>query len=227
MTRSPLPRVSASVTPRPARFTTILLVARVSTDTRDDLCRVRNVSPGGMRIETLAPIDIGQHVEVELKNGSKVRSQVVWVAPAEAGVRFEAPVDVAELLASPERSRSPGGVRMMRSPRLSARCPVTLRHEGKLHGAVLTDISQGGAQLCCKATVKDADQLVLFVPGLGTHYAAVRWARDGAVGLAFDEKLGFAELSQWLASPDRYILQSAPTPLVEDEAGLSPIRRNS
>jgi len=75
-------------TPRDARVTTILLIGRIATDTRDDLCRVRNVSDGGMRLETLAPVAIGQEIDVELKNGITVRSEGVWRENAEAGVRF-------------------------------------------------------------------------------------------------------------------------------------------
>lgn len=195
----------SGIIPRNARTTTILLVGRVSSGTRDDLCRVRNISPGGMRIETLAVVDIGQQIDVELKNGMKVRSQVVWRGPSEAGVRFEEPVNIEALLAPPTRQPRSSGPRAMRSPRLSARCPVALRHDGHILAGVLTDVSQGGGQLALRGTIKIGDQMVLFLPGLGSRRAMVQWVREDHIGFSFAEKLGFTELAQWLAGPDRFV----------------------
>jgi hypothetical protein len=56
-----------------------------------------------MRIETLAPIDVGQRIDVELKNGVTVNAEIVWVRQAEAGARFEAPVDIARVLVPAEK----------------------------------------------------------------------------------------------------------------------------
>lgn len=210
MTVSPPIAEVTGMVPRGARVTTILLVGRVSTSNRDDLCRVRNISAGGMRLETLAPVTIGEHVDVELKNGVTMRSEVVWVGAAEAGLRFIAPLDIAQVLAPPERPARTTGARTMRSPRLSARCPVALRHDGRIASAILMDVSQGGAQLQATGTAKIGDQVVLFIPGLGSHRATIRWIRDKGIGVSFAEKLGFADLAQWLASPDRFAPNPAP-----------------
>lgn len=101
MTRAlPIPTMIEPV-PRAARFTTIFLIGRMFNGSRDDLCRVRDISAGGMRIETLAPVDVGQRIGVDLKNGATVRSEVVWVGKAEAGVRFDAPLDLEKVLRPP------------------------------------------------------------------------------------------------------------------------------
>ncbi len=210
MTDSSILADASGVVPRHARMTTILLVGRLSSGNRDDLCRVRNISSGGMRIETLAPVDIGQWIDVELKNGMKMRSEVVWRGPSEAGVRFDEPVNIERLLAPPPRLSRANGPRATRSPRLSARCSVALRHDGHILAGVLTDVSQGGGQLAIKGAIKVGDQIVLFIPGLGSHRATIHWARDDSIGISFTEKLGFADLAQWLAGPDRFVPALAP-----------------
>jgi hypothetical protein len=196
---------------RDTRLTTILLIGRVSTDARDDLCRVRNISTGGMRIETLAPIEVGQHISVELKSGVTVRSSVVWVDGAEAGVSFDEPVDIGQLLATSTRPRAAADNRAPRSPRLSARCPVALRRDGHIQSGMLEDVSQGGALLSSHGTAKVGDQVTLYIPGLGSKRGTIRWVTDRTVGLSFAEKLGFNDLAQWLASPERFTKGSAAT----------------
>ncbi|MFM9977344.1 MAG: PilZ domain-containing protein [Sphingomonadaceae bacterium] len=190
--------------PRAARLTTILLVARMSIGQRDDLCRVRNISVGGMRIETLASVEVGQAIDVELKNGVSVRAEVMWVRDAAAGVRFEAPVDIAEVLAPAGKTRAAAGERTMRSPRLSAQCPVELRQNGRALPADLINISQGGAQVRAAERLRLDDDVVVAIPGLDVRMAVVRWAKDNVIGLGFIEKLRFKELAEWLAGPDRF-----------------------
>lgn len=208
MTSSVVTRTNDPIA-RDDRLTTILLIGRISTDARDDLCRVRNISAGGMRIETLAPIEVGQQISVELKSGITVGCAVVWVDGAEAGVRFNAPVDIEQLLATSARARPAVDARTPRSPRLSARCPVTLRRDGHIQSGVLEDVSQGGAQLCSHGTAKIGDRVTLYIPGLGSKHATIRWVNAKTVGLSFTEKLGFADLAQWLASPERFTRANA------------------
>jgi PilZ domain len=210
--------------PRDTRLTTILLVARVSSEARDDLCRVRNISAGGMLIETLAPFDVGQRIDVELKNGVTMRSEVRWVKHPDAGVQFDKPVNIEHVLASCASSRK-SGARATRSPRLSAQCPVTLRHEGRVQSAVLENISQGGAQLRSNLAIKIDDQVVLFVPGLEPRHAIVRWAHDDCMGFSFIEKLGFSGLAKWLAGPERFALAPAASVTRTDRSSVSAIRR--
>ncbi|RKH92463.1 hypothetical protein D7Y15_43820, partial [Corallococcus sp. AB030] len=60
--------VARDLKPREARYNTILLVARLLHDGREDLCRIRNVSAGGMLIEGCVALAVGTRIEVELRN---------------------------------------------------------------------------------------------------------------------------------------------------------------
>lgn len=188
--------------PRDIRLTKIFLVCRLSNGSRDDLCRVRDISADGMRIETFALVRIGQQVSIDLKNGVTVCAEVVWVGDAEAGVHFDTPIDVEKMLAPAERSLRNAGARVMRSPRLSVRSLVAVRRNGRIMTCVMTDISQGGARMRSAEATAVGDQIVLLIPRLGSPHGAVRWQRDGVLGLSFAEKIGFAQLARWLASPD-------------------------
>ena len=181
---------------RDGRLTSILLVAQLARETGDNLCRIRNLSSGGMRIETQSPLAAGERVSIAMKNGAIVAGAVTWTLTPEAGVQFDAPVDVAELLAI--------GARQPRTLRFAARCPVMLRRDGYLVPAVLTDISQGGVKLSLAAPGHAGDSGMLAIPGLETRRVAVRWTGDGTAGLVFEAPLAFAALTAWLSGDRRF-----------------------
>lgn len=200
MTPSPLALDDTAMAQREARLTTILLIARLSTETRDDLCRVRNLSSGGMRIETLSPMAMGERARVELKNGATVQGVIVWANYPEIGLRFDEPVNIAELLTPPVRTAT---ALLPRSLRLATRCPVIVRRDGHIMSGVLKDISLGGARISLSGTARPGDHVVLGVPGLESRRATVRWVASGFVGLSFAETVAFDELSRWLATEQR------------------------
>ena len=189
--------------PRDPRLTTILLVARMSTNGWDDLCCVRNISAGGMRIETLAPLAVGQDIDIEFKNGLNVRTQVAWVGKGEAGLRCYTPITIECVLAQPTLGPVTA-LRAPRAPRLSTLCPVALRCNGHLLRGNLENISQGGAQVRLSAPTPVDGAVVLIAPGLGSIHATMRWQTRDVVGMAFLDTLGFADLSRWLASSQRF-----------------------
>lgn len=196
--------------PRDARLKTILLIARLSTDGRDDLCRVRDISAGGARIETLVGLDVGQDVTVEFKNGIGVRAQVAWTGKSEAGLRFDAPTDVGHLLAQSVMAPVVGA-QVPRGPRLSALCPVALQCGGRILPGILENVSQGGAQVRLSGLTPIGSPIVFIIPGLESIHAVIRRQIGATVGIGFVDKLGFADLSQWLAGPERFSAEAATT----------------
>jgi len=209
----------AGLNPRDARLTTILLIGRIFVDGRDYLCRIRNVSVGGMRIETFAPIEIGKTIDIELRNGIKLAAEIRWIKGVDAGVSLGTPVDIARMLAPQIRSCRAAGGRVARAPRLAAQCPLALRYNGQIQSAVMTDISQAGVGACSSGSFTEGDHAVLFIPGMGSRRALVRWADGQSAGFSFEDKLGFGDLAAWLAGPDRFAVTSPTT--------VSPPRQNS
>lgn len=186
---------------REDRLLTMLVVARIVTEQGDALCRIRNVSSGGLMLETGLPLETGQAVRVELRNGSIAEGTVAWSRPPRAGLHFSAAEDVARFLGSAEAERLEP--RRPRAPRLSANCRVALRIDGRQVDAVLVDMSQSG---CCvrlaPGTLRVGQEAQLEITGLGTKRAIVRWVRDEQVGLSFVAAIGFDMLNAWLLRPD-------------------------
>jgi len=181
---------------REQRHLTILLVARLVTGTGDALARVRNVSGSGMMLETSVPLSPGDAVRVELRSLQAVTGTVAWATPPRAGIQFDAPVDLAQLLHSAGATRPNAPV--ARAPRLATRCPVQLCHQGRGHQALLLDLSQGGGHVQGLVGARTGDQLGIAIPGMPARKAVVRWVRGDDAGFVFLEPIPFAQLAPWL-----------------------------
>lgn len=182
----------AQTVARSQRLTTLLMVGRLIDPSGDHLCRVRNLSTGGMMVETSAPLAIGVPVRVELRNLNQVEGKVVWTRDQRAGIQFDAVQEVATLLHPPEDiDQRP------RSPRLTASCSVLLWHLGHTTAPELRDLSQSGCRLGMAHPLPDGAEVRITIPGLPPRHASQRWTGDGEAGFAFHMLLSFNELSGW------------------------------
>lgn len=183
--------------PRDMRVTTILLLGRLLGARRDVLCRIRNISSGGMMVEAPGAFAIGDLVKIEPKVGQHLQGRVRWAEPGRMGVAFAQPIDVGEFLA---QTSLPGtGGEEVRSPRFDTDCGAELRVRGQVLPARLVNLSLGGAGLRGCGELAQGELLALTIPGLPDREAAVRWTGGGVTGVALLEKLCFADLSLWLA----------------------------
>jgi hypothetical protein len=179
-------------TPRPDRLRTVLLVGRMLTVRGDHLCRVRNVSTGGMMIESTADVTPGEVVRLELRNLHVIDVEVRWVRDERIGVRFDAERELTALLSTPE-----GDTRAPRAPRLTANASVLLVQDGHNLAATLLDLSQSGCRVRVDRPLPVGAQLRIMLARLPARHAAVRWQKEGEVGLSFTDMLSFAELVAW------------------------------
>lgn len=183
-------------TSREERLVSLLLVARLVTERGDHLCRVRNISKGGLMLETRTRIAQGDRVRVELRKLQSAEGTVVWTREPRAGVQFVAPIDVPAFLEG--HGTDVPATHRPRSPRLSAECPVRARVDGRGYAGMLVDISQTGGKIMLDRPIPAGETLELRIPGLEPRRAAVRWCRDDEVGISFLDALSFAELGLWL-----------------------------
>ncbi|HUD95490.1 PilZ domain-containing protein [Sphingobium sp.] len=186
-----------SLAPRESRVTTLLLIGKLRSHHGESLCRIRNLSSGGLMAEVHVPLTEGDPVEIELKAGDRLSGEVRWVMAGRMGIAFDNPVEVGNVLARAAIRSSEQG--LVRAPRFAAECPVDLRGDGRRHTGQLVNVSQGGARLHVDMELEQDQLLTLSVPGLPDRMGGVRWARDAALGLAFVEPLSFDELGIWLA----------------------------
>ena len=107
------------------RFTTLFRVARVVVESgAQHLCLIRNIGAGGLMLETYAPFDTGTAVRVEPKGSAPVSGKICWVKDRNAGVAFDAPIDVADYL-NPHQLRAPREA--PRGPRITVDRRVRMR----------------------------------------------------------------------------------------------------
>lgn len=80
---------------------------------------VHNISTGGLLIETLAELDVGEAIALDLPEAGERRATVNWASEAFYGCQFEQPLSAAELSAAQLRGEAPAEVQVPR-PALAA-----------------------------------------------------------------------------------------------------------
>ena len=179
------------------RHIKILRVGTVVVDGRRELCLIRNISAGGVMAHVYSQLTPGQHVSVELKTSQAVTGRVVWTRGGNAGIQFDAAVDVAELLATPQGADT--GWRP-RTPRVEIDRMATLRAGARTCWVHARDISQSGVKIEAGAEEVPAagEEVVITLEGFRPLAGVVRWAADGSCGIAFNGLIPFGDLIDWL-----------------------------
>ena len=174
------------------RHLTLFRVGAMSVDGRRELCLIKNISEGGMMIRPYCPLAEGTKLTIELKSGYAVACTVAWLRDGSAGVEFETPVDILEILASTEDGPRP------RMPRIEIDCHATVREGSNVSRMRVQDVSQGGVKLESSVILSKGVDLVVSLPGLDPQPASVRWVEGGNLGVTFNRILPLADLVGWL-----------------------------
>ena len=173
----------------------ILRVGTLVAAGRRELCLIRNISAGGLMAHVYSRLDPGQRVAVELKASQSVTGLVVWTRGGNAGIQFDAAMDVAELLANPPLLDN--GWRP-RTPRVEIDRTATMRAGARTARVRARDISQSGVKIEAGAPPAEGAEVVLTLQGFKPLHGVVRWRGDGGCGIAFNQLIPFGELIDWL-----------------------------
>ena len=177
------------------RHMTILRVGSIFVGEKRELCLIRNISAGGLMAHVYSRLDVGQRVEVELKSNHRIGGSVSWVQDNNAGITFDVPIDVEEMLAS--HTVLENGWRP-RLPRVEIDCLATLRAGASVYGVSTRDISQGGIKIETDEPLEEGQEVVLTLERFRSLHGTVRWYQDGICGIAFNQVVPFRELMTWL-----------------------------
>lgn len=82
------------------RIVTMLRVGVLHSDSRKDLCVVRNLSAGGLAARVYRSFSIGESLRVELREGDCIEGSVRWAREREIGVAFSESIDVEAVLST-------------------------------------------------------------------------------------------------------------------------------
>ena len=177
------------------RIVPSLPLAKLTTEQGEDFCRVRNISAGGVMVETtglVPPVD--EVVYIEFNSHNRIAGRIVWTRAPMIGIKFDEAVDLRELIARPR----PRAGFIQRPPRLEMRCGATVRIGKLYHPVEVRDISQGGVKVELNDWRCVGKPATITVESLRPIKGIVRWYREGHAGIVFDKPLTFEELADWL-----------------------------
>ncbi len=178
------------------RYVTVLKVGRAVVDGHDQLCLVRNMSREGAKLDIYHEVERNQRITIELRSDKVVTGTVRWVGDHAAGIEFDEPVEVSDLLQSrPNRSVLR---KLPRAPRFIADAKVQLEIDNRVITGKLVNISLHGLCIETPEHSKIDERVLAKVAGLPPRSAHVRWTGRDMIGLHFDMPMGFSELAKWL-----------------------------
>ena len=180
------------------RFTTLFRVARVVTEGgTQHLCLIRNIGAGGLMLETYAPFGMGTAVRVEPKGCEPVSGRIAWIKDKNAGVAFDAPIDVAAYL---NMSQLPAAEETPRGPRIMVSRRARLRVGVMWHLVDLIDLSQKGAKVRSDLPMEMDAGVELMVERLAALPGRVRWIKEDRIGIEFSSAIALADLAEWAST---------------------------
>lgn len=182
------------------RHIAVLRVGRLQTDAGDQLCVVRNISPGGLMFECLYPPEVGAAVMVEWRTDKQMHGTVRWTKEGAAGIQFDAQVDVERMLKE-ERS-SLLRVRP-RQPRFVRQGIVRLVGEGEPVIGHIFDISIGGLSCRTDEPLRKGEPIAAVLEGVAATNAEIRWIKGDAAGIRFEKPLPWRAFQRWLDQAPR------------------------
>ena len=169
-----------------ARVLTVYRVARVKGESDAGLCRVQNVSDGGLMLVTGLALAEGDKVEVAFSEGVVLEGAVAWQKDAQVGIRFTEEVDAARLLQLLAAERGSGQHRPIRLP--VDTLAVVYTAAGSLVVAV-SDISQYGLKVRHDGSLEPDAQVRVVLSNGTERRGLVRWSRGEYAGLRLIEPI--------------------------------------
>ena len=174
------------------RHMTLYRVGSILVDDRRELCLIKNISAGGMMVRLYCSVAEGTAVTVELKSGQPIQGLVSWVRDQQAGVAFDEPVDVIDILSASMTGPRP------RMPRIETNCHATLRDGATTLRVKVCDISQGGVKIACETIVPRGADVVIILPGIDPQPGIACWTDGGLTGITFNRLIPLGQLVGWL-----------------------------
>lgn len=173
------------------------------------LAVVRNVSDTGLAIRIFAPIDLPEHMHVELANGAVVPIKKEWQDDSQCGASFQMLVSLKLFLSSPPPEQWAG-----RSLRNKVGLTATLRHNGRRQSVMVQDIGIGGAKLEPERPLGIAvnGHAELMLDGLGALEGEIRWSKGPLSGMQFSQPLSFSSLAEWTTQLAHRRMLAGPGP---------------
>jgi hypothetical protein len=179
------------------RHVSVLVLAKVISGGVAQMCKVRDISSTGMRIETREALRPDQALSVEFRSGRRVEGVVRWVREPHAGIEFAAELAVEILLGHADRTTIAPRSRL---PRFERSAEAVVKRDQLLRPAQLLNISMTGACLGVTDTFRVHDQVVVTIDGLPPRSGEVMWLEDSKIGVRFLQAIDLSSFNAWLVA---------------------------
>jgi hypothetical protein len=190
---------------------TLYRVGSLAIAERSELCLIKNICPNGMMVRTYCSVSEGSRVTIELKCGQPISGRVSWARDAHAGISFDEPIDVIDILSTSMNGRRP------RMPRIQVGGFLTLRDGAFSYRVQLCDISQGGLKIRCEKALATDTHVVVSIQRIAPQASVVRWIDGDYIGITFNRMLALPVLVEWLRD-QRDSLQSVRAETLQSSA---------
>ncbi len=207
------------------RQISVLINAGIVHEGKDALCRIRNLSSGGVMVESSLALAMDDPVKLHLRSGRMIEGVIRWVGERRAGIAFADPhaaEQVTERLASGVLASSPIGY-----PLFERQAWVHVVADHKRIRARIARISPSGI------TVEDGHDwgnervFSLAIDGLGDHLArriddAAATDHDEEVHLIFVQPLHYRVFEDWLATTPRLMDEASSASTADGQKVIRP-----
>mgnify|MGYP003109404674 CR=1 FL=1 len=167
--------------------------AKLITPDHQFFCVIRDLSETGLSVCVFHTLPKCDHYTIEFQNGDRVEAEVMWESGDRMGLRFSERADLERLILSPSRFAK-------RAIRIELDCPAIVAMPGRDVAVRICDISGQGAKIACEEHLMLDASVVLRATHLPSTRAKIRWRRDGAYGLVFEDTMQMSELAQTVAA---------------------------
>lgn len=174
------------------RFTSLIRAAKLVSAQGEFVCVVRDVSSTGVRLRCFHALPTGGAMALELQNGDTFEIERVRGDEHEASFRFVSDVPI-------ERLVQETWLYPRRPLRLNIAIPLSLRTAMGPVAAITQNVSQQGCRAETMMPLALAQAVIIESPHLPGIRAKVRWRRDGACGLVFDDTFSLKDFAQHAA----------------------------
>jgi len=179
-----------------SRKIAVYRVVKVSRQSGEGLARCRDISDGGMRLETSMPLSRKESLWIEISPGTEVGARVVWTSGDEYGVAFDTKIDCEQELRKAARLK---WSERARSPRLQSAIPAWLKTDVASTTTTISNISQQGMLVSHDGGFKPGVRVKVALQNGFEKEAVVRWTSDDCAGLYLLDSFSVMELGDLTA----------------------------
>lgn len=179
------------------RTRTIFRIARAVSGNESGLCRIQNISDGGLLLMTSMRLTVGAPITLALSETVSLSGRVIRTEDTRASVRFSIPIDSAALLQDLAAEQLSGTARQQR---LAVDLRAVATTERGMQAVRVLNVSQRGMRIEHDGSLAPEMTVKVALENGIERRGVVRWSKDKAAGLRLLEPISLDLLTSTVAA---------------------------